>query len=390
MGRKRDMIFVIILIGYGRVQCAFRHGTFPLGRMEQREKILVGIVTNPASGRDIRRLVSCASLFPTSEKVSMVTRVISALSAFGVDEVLLMPDHSGIAGGVLRAVRSHAATATDRWPEVRFIFQEVEQTENDTRRAVCAMLAQGVRTIVVLGGDGTHRVVASECGSTPLVTLSTGTYNVFPDLREATVAGIAAALCATGKIDHQRICRRNKRLNVRVGNRCEIALVDVAISRSPYVASRALWDPDDLSEIFVTFAEPDAVGLSSIAGLVRPTGRDVPEGCHVRLDAQSPEQWLCAPIGPGLICTVPVREVAAYPPGVITQIELKRGTVALDGEREIEFGPDEFPLVWLDLDGPLTVDVRRTLDLATGEGLLRIRANSSSVTNPSERKLNDN
>jgi len=106
--------------------------------MEHRERILVGILTNPASGRDIRRLVSCASLFPTS----------------------------------------------------------------------------------------------------------------------ATVAGMAAALCATGMIDHQSICRRNKRLN---------------------------------------------------------------------------------------------------------------------GEREIEFGPDEFPLVWLDPEGPMTVNVRRTLDLAAGEGLLRKR-----------------
>jgi len=351
--------------------------------MEHRDKILVGIVTNPASGRDIRRLVSCASLFPTSEKVSMATRVIAALGAFGVDEVFLMPDHSGIAGGVLRAVRSHAARATDRWPEVRFIFQEVEQTANDTRRAVRAMLAKGVRTIVVLGGDGTHRVVASECGSIPLVTLSTGTNNVFPDLREATVAGMAAALCATGRIDHKSICRRNKRLNVCLGDRCEIALVDVAISRSRYVGSRAVWEPDDLSEIFVTFAEPDAVGLSSIAGLMRPTGRDVAEGCHVRLDSQSPEQWLCAPIGPGLICVWPVREVVALPPGVITKIGLKRGTVALDGEREIEFGPDEFPLVWLDREGPLTVDVRRTLDLAAGEGLLRKRANTSLAKNPS-------
>jgi hypothetical protein len=53
--------------------------------------------------------------------------------------------------------------------------------------------------------------------------------------------------------------------------------------------------------------------------------------------------------------------------------------VALDGEREIEFAPNEFPTVWLDLDGPLTVDVRRTLDLAIREGLLRKR---SSITNP--------
>jgi hypothetical protein len=66
-----------------------------------------------------------------------------------------------------------------------------------------------------------------------------------------------------------------------------------------------------------------------------------------------------------------VREVAALTPGVRVKIGLRCGTVALDGEREIEFAPDEFPTVWLDLDGPLTVDVRRTLDLAIGQGLLR-------------------
>jgi hypothetical protein len=38
--------------------------------------------------------------------------------------------------------------------------------------------------------------------------------------------------------------------------------------------------------------------------------------------------------------------------------------------------------VWLDLEGPLTVDVRKTLDLAAGEGLLRMSASTSFVTNP--------
>ena len=76
----------------------------------------------------------------------------------------------------------------------------------------------------------------------------------------------------------------------------------------------------------------------------------------------------------------------------MTKIGLQRGTVALDGEREIEFGPDEFPLVWLDLDGPLTIDVRRTLDLAASEGLLRNLANSFLPAQKpvNKRILNDN
>ena len=52
--------------------------------------------------------------------------------------------------------------------------------------------------IVVLGGDGTHRVVAEARGDVPLCALSTGTNNVFPELREATVAGLATGLVATG------------------------------------------------------------------------------------------------------------------------------------------------------------------------------------------------
>ena len=166
--------------------------------MVDGQKLLVGIVANPESGCDVRRLVSCASVFPTSEKVSMVVRVLAALGSFGVKGALMMPDKSGIAAGVLRATLSQAATASEPWPEVQFLDQKIEHTADDTRLAVRAMLSAGVRIIVVLGGDGTHRVVASECGATPLVTLSTGTNNTFPDLREATIAGLAAGLCATG------------------------------------------------------------------------------------------------------------------------------------------------------------------------------------------------
>jgi predicted polyphosphate/ATP-dependent NAD kinase len=140
--------------------------------VKSRPELLVGIVTNPEAGRDIRRLFG-ASVFPTSEKVSMVIRVLAALGVFGVEGVLMMPDQGGIAAGVMRAVRAHNTTSFEAWPEVIIIEQAVERSADDTRRAVRAMLNEGVRLIVVLGGDGTHRVVASECGDLPLVTLST-------------------------------------------------------------------------------------------------------------------------------------------------------------------------------------------------------------------------
>ena len=44
--------------------------------------------------------------------------------------------------------------------------------------------------------------------------------------------------------------------------------------------------------------------------------------------------------------------------------------MALDGEREIAFGPDDRVAVVLELDGPLTVEVPRAMELAARRGLL--------------------
>ena len=81
-------------------------------------------------------------------------------------------------------------------------------TAEDSARAVALMCQAGVDAILVLGGDGTHRVVAKSCGDVPICALSTGTNNVFPEMREATVAGMATGLVATGRgsIDQRRRC----------------------------------------------------------------------------------------------------------------------------------------------------------------------------------------
>jgi predicted polyphosphate/ATP-dependent NAD kinase len=66
------------------------------------------------------------------------------------------------------------------------------------------MRAAGVDAIVVLGGDGTSRVVARSCGEIALCPLSTGTNNAFPSIREATVAGIATGLVVGGRVEPAR------------------------------------------------------------------------------------------------------------------------------------------------------------------------------------------
>ena len=162
---------------------------------------VVGVVANPLSGRDIRRLVTQASVFPTAEKANMIQRMLTAFGAVGVQRVLL--EHRpgrDLRVGVPRdrAVRGEQAwsgqpPAGRRWPEVEFLGgQPIRQTAQDTVDAVRRMVTAGARVIVCLGGDGTARVAASAVGDVPLLALSTGTNNVFPVLREATIAGLAA------------------------------------------------------------------------------------------------------------------------------------------------------------------------------------------------------
>jgi len=61
----------------------------------------VGIIANPASGKDIRRLVSHATVVNNHEKASIVRRVLVALHASGVEQVDIMPDPFGIGARAL-------------------------------------------------------------------------------------------------------------------------------------------------------------------------------------------------------------------------------------------------------------------------------------------------
>ena len=148
---------------------------------------VVGIVANPLSGRDIRRLVAKASVFPTAEKANMVQRMLTAFGVVGVDRVLVGTDLGGISAAVLRAI-GNRTPRDPPWPEVEFLDQDpITQTAADTVNAVRRMAEAGARVVACLGGDGTVRAAATACGDTPLLPLSTGTNNAFPQLREATV-----------------------------------------------------------------------------------------------------------------------------------------------------------------------------------------------------------
>ncbi|HWK29009.1 MAG TPA: NAD(+)/NADH kinase [Solirubrobacter sp.] len=309
--------------------------------------VTVGVIANPASGRDIRRLVAGASVFGNADKAGMVFRALAGLHAAGVERVLMLPAGDGLSTTLHR----HLHGANGRIPPLEEVQIALEGSARDTTAAVEAMLEEDVKAILVLGGDGTHRVVAKSCGDVPICAVSTGTNNAFPELREATVAGLATGLVATGQADAV-----NREAALKVDD--DLALVDVAVTKERFVGARALWRPDDVTELFVTFANPAAVGLSAIAGALAPLPRGGPHGLHVTL---GPGRTVTVPLAPGLIASV---EVAAYAPiarGDRIQLPPGPGTIALDGERELERIDATVELV----DGPLTIDIDAAMAQAT-------------------------
>jgi len=336
---------------------------------------LVGIVANPQSGRDVRRLVAQASVFPAIEKSNMIQRILSALGCVGVREVVMMPDTGGITGRIRHTLETTCTHTEYGWPKVHFLEMPIEYGAIDTVRAVERMVALGVSVIIVMGGDGTHRVVAKVCGDTPMVAVSTGTNNTFPEIREATVAGLAAGLVATEKVPLSEVAVQNKVIHVDLnGAGREIALVDLCVCTDCWVGTRALWQPEQLRELFVTFASPSAIGLSAIAGYLHPVKRWAPYG--LRLNLVPPGEGMftvSVPIAPGLVKNVGVSHLAELRPKEICAFKTCRGTLAFDGERDLEFNGRDRPRVWLDLEGPITIDIDRTMAKAAEDHLFCAR-----------------
>lgn len=315
----------------------------------------VGLIVNPAAGRDIRRLVGAASVMPHHEKAAIVRRVLRGLEAAGVERVRYMPDGAGI-----------VAAAADV-PGLRLRLESLpvrpEGSVRDSIEAARLLAAEGAGAIVTLGGDGTNRAVATTCGRVPLVAISTGTNNVVPSMVEGTIAGLAAGLVASGAVAADQVAPAAKWVEVSTGGVSDVALVDVAACRDAFRGAAAIWDPARVRALVLSRAEPWAVGLSSIGGRLRPLGPGEPGGLYVELgDGAAGEATVRAVLAPGLAADVPVRECRLLALGEEVGLPGETGIVALDGEREIPCRGRVTARVTA--GGPRLVDVRRVLTVA--------------------------
>jgi predicted polyphosphate/ATP-dependent NAD kinase len=330
----------------------------------------VGIVANPASGRDIRRLVAGASVFGNADKAGMVFRLLVGLGAAGVRRVLMMPAGDGLSSALRRQLAGRTgwdASTSASFPALHELEMPITSTAVDTQRAVERMCAEGIDAIVVLGGDGTHRLVAKSCGEVPICGLSTGTNNVFPEMRETTVAGIATGLAATGRAGPDGLRREPVLIVERPGADPDLALVDVAVTSERFVGARALWRHEALRELFVTVANPSAVGLSSLAGLLSPLARCGGRPLHVRMAGDPGEARVVVQVAlaPGLVRRIAVADFDVLEPGVPVAVVVGEGSLALDGEREIECHHGDRVTIRL-ADGPVRIDVDAVMKHAAG------------------------
>ncbi|BDU37929.1 NAD(+)/NADH kinase [Vibrio nigripulchritudo] len=323
---------------------------------------VVGMIANPISARDIRRVVAASGSLTLNDRVSIVLKILSGLKAGGVHQVWMMPDKTGLSDMVQREVnRGQAALAKPArsrqagskktrerqgFPELKLLSIPITGTEQDTIKAARECEECKASAIVVLGGDGTHRLVVKHAREIPVTGYSTGTNNAFPETIEPSLIGLATALYASGQIPKETALSPNKLLQLRIQEKADsgaegktapiedIALVDAAITSDQFVGSKAVWQPDTLRAVYVTFASAMQVGLSSIIGLSAPVERKDPCGRYVELSSDADASSLMVPLIPGAFLPVAIKTLSTLNPNQPVGLHYGSAAIALDGERE--------------------------------------------------------
>lgn len=328
----------------------------------------VGIIANPASGKDIRRLVAYGTVFDNQEKVNIVRRILLGLASAGVDRIVYMPDYYGIVPKAVEGLHSdHKLNA-----EVIAADIKLTGTQVDTYQAAVEMRSRRAGCIITLGGDGTNRMAAKGCGDIPLLPVSTGTNNVFPYMIEGTIAGLAAGVVACGEACGPMAVRPSKKLVIyKNGQPADIALIDAVMLNSGFIGSRAMWEAANLRQAVITRGEAHNIGIASIAGNLEPVGIAEKKGMVIEFAPERKD--IFAPIAPGLIVPVGIKSHRLIKTGESLRVTCLPCLIALDGEREVEVKEGDEIYIKLTMEGPKVVDVKETLCTAVGMGYSRCR-----------------
>jgi len=321
----------------------------------------IGIVVNPVSGRDVRRLAARAGTSTPEDKRNQVQRIIVGAAAAGAERIVLVSDPFRIADSAVEALGVDV--------ELEMLDLATRCHPRDTPATVEAMRERGCGVLVVLGGDGTNRQIAKCWPDAPLVSISTGTNNVFPSMVEATMAGAAAGLVASGRVPLEAVSHRSKVVRIAIdGEPDDLALIDAVHLVDDSTGNRLPYEPAKIRRIVVSRAEPCAVGISPIAGLLHPINAADDRGVVVACGAAGSP--LLVPISPGLYTELGVtgsREVMLGERVEITG----PGLLAFDGDRERDLAAGQSASLWVERSGPRAIDVAAALREAAGRGSYR-------------------
>ena len=239
----------------------------------------------------------------------------------------------------------------------------VRAEAEDTTRA--ARQLRGAAVVIVLGGDGTNRAFAKGWLDAPLIPLATGTNNAFPVMREATTAGAAAGVLASTPLPLEQVAAQAKAIHVEIeGEPPDLALIDAVFTADRFVGARALDEPSRLVSAMVTQADPAGVGMTSVAGFVRPMRGSEDAALALRFRGDSPHT-VTAALAPGRFERIGIAAAEVVALGVAEEV-VGPGVLAFDGERErVLYGGQRATLRTL-RNGPWVVDVGKVLATVAG------------------------
>jgi hypothetical protein len=135
---------------------------------------------------------------------------------------------------------------------------------------------------------------------------------------------------------------------------------------------------DKIRQVFLNRSSPASIGFSSIGGMLRSITPADPFSMHLKFDSKG--HPVTAPIAPGVVETVSVETVHLMAPGQEVDIIFNPCVLALDGERQIEIKKGQQAAIRLGTDGPLVVDVERTMAVAMRNKILAPQYGKRSLT----------
>ncbi len=133
----------------------------------------VGIIVNPNSGKDIRRLVSSAFVVPQQYKSNELIKLYEGLSSQGVNKVFMMPDFSDVS--------KRAREKYSNLIETEILKTRNLDDESTTIESAKQMNNLELDCVIIFGGDGTARLASKYLNQTPILAISTGTNNLFQE-----------------------------------------------------------------------------------------------------------------------------------------------------------------------------------------------------------------